>query len=586
MQTASPRGPRAWLPSLLDFLPAAILAWLFWLRPDGWATLLNDGDTGWHIRTGEWIWQNRQVPHQDLFSFTRPGENWYAWEWLADLIFAGIHHIGGLGLLCFFSATIIVLAYTQTLLLMSHWGASPLAILPAFLLAIGSSTVHFLARPHIFTLLFFALSVRLLSLQLERPSRSLWWLVPMTMLWTNLHGGWPAIFTLLLPYVAYQAWHKGSVPHQELLVSVACALATLVNPYGWALHSHVFGYLQSDWIKASVDEFQSPVFRGESILQYELLLLISVISVGMMAIKKRYFWLVAVWLLVWSHFSLSAVRHIPLFTLLAAPAASVGISYLFGAAWERRSKTSVLGIFRALSEDLVPQFRQFSPWAVGLCILIGIASQTNWPHDFPASRFPVAFRSSMGEEIQGRRIFTTDQWGDYWIYHSWPKSKVYMDGRSDFYGPELGRRALSLAQADVGWQAELERWGIQYVLLPKGLPLAKALGDQHWELLYQDELAVLWRSREWHATLARPPQGKYPAKANGSPGIDRIHRGEDPMAFCNQPSPSRHRNMPAAIASINEGHTAVQSQTNRLAVCQSFSTGLAATRILAFSAGE
>ena len=47
--------------------------------------MLGDGDTGWHIRTGEWILAHGQVPRQDMFSFTKPGEPWFAWEWLWDV---------------------------------------------------------------------------------------------------------------------------------------------------------------------------------------------------------------------------------------------------------------------------------------------------------------------------------------------------------------------------------------------------------------------------------------------------------------------------------------------------------------------
>ena len=40
------------------------------------------------------------------------------------------------------------------------------------------------------------------------------------------------------------------------------------------------------------------------------------------------------------------------------------------------------------------------------------------------------------------RIFTHDQWGDYLIYRLYPQTKVFMDGRSDFYGTGL-RKEIS-----------------------------------------------------------------------------------------------------------------------------------------------
>ena len=82
-------------PSLTDvaFLTPAIF---LFSKLEGAKSLLGDGDTGWHVRTGEWILQNGRVPDKDIFSFTKPGEVWYAWEWLWDLGAAYLHQRGGM----------------------------------------------------------------------------------------------------------------------------------------------------------------------------------------------------------------------------------------------------------------------------------------------------------------------------------------------------------------------------------------------------------------------------------------------------------------------------------------------------------
>jgi hypothetical protein len=61
------RLPRLLVPSLSDCLFLAILLWGFGAG-SGWSTLLADGDTGWHIRTGEYILNTHSVPTHDLFS--------------------------------------------------------------------------------------------------------------------------------------------------------------------------------------------------------------------------------------------------------------------------------------------------------------------------------------------------------------------------------------------------------------------------------------------------------------------------------------------------------------------------------------
>src|SRR5438445_4390283 len=83
------------MPSLTDVAFLMPVLFLFG-KLEGARTLLGDGDTGWHIRAGEWMLAHGRVPWQDLFSFTRPDAPWYAWEWLADVMMAWLHQQGGM----------------------------------------------------------------------------------------------------------------------------------------------------------------------------------------------------------------------------------------------------------------------------------------------------------------------------------------------------------------------------------------------------------------------------------------------------------------------------------------------------------
>src|SRR5580700_6636485 len=98
-------------PSLPDLFFALLLAALFG-RPYCWQALVGDGDTGWHIRTGEYILTHGGVPARDLFSFSRAGQPWYAWEWLSDVIFAQVHRLWGLQGVAVLGALAICLSAT------------------------------------------------------------------------------------------------------------------------------------------------------------------------------------------------------------------------------------------------------------------------------------------------------------------------------------------------------------------------------------------------------------------------------------------------------------------------------------------
>jgi hypothetical protein len=87
---------RLLIPSLSDLFFLAILLWLFMSSgASGLQGLLDDGDAGWHIRTGEYILNHHAVPHHDLYSFSKPDAPWYAWEWLTDVIDGSLNRMGG-----------------------------------------------------------------------------------------------------------------------------------------------------------------------------------------------------------------------------------------------------------------------------------------------------------------------------------------------------------------------------------------------------------------------------------------------------------------------------------------------------------
>ena len=148
------------LPSLTDIAFLMPLSFLF-LKLSGARTLLGDGDTGWHLRTGEWILAHHQIPHTDLFSFSRPGAPWFAWEWLWDAMFALLFRSGGLAAVVLASTVVICLASAATFRLVRRKCDNGLVAIAVTLLATGGCAIHWLARPHLFTILFFVLTLHI-----------------------------------------------------------------------------------------------------------------------------------------------------------------------------------------------------------------------------------------------------------------------------------------------------------------------------------------------------------------------------------------------------------------------------------------
>jgi hypothetical protein len=502
------RWGRLLIPSLSDFFFIALTLWLFATGP-GWNGLLLDGDTGWHIRTGEYIAANHSVPTVDLFSYSKPGEPWYAWEWLCDVLYAGLHGAFGLKGIVLFSGLVIVAAAT---LLMRHmlWrGATALAALAVTMLVVGASSVHFHARPHLITLLFLVISMWLIDRDRRAPDRLIWILVPLTALWTNLHGGFLALIaclgllilgSLLEGIIAgrviagrIQGAGRFSETIRYTKLLALCGLATLINPYGYKLHMHTAEYLRSDWIRQVVQEFQSPSFQTETMLQFELLLFLGLITAG--ALLRRGKIVEPLWILYWGHAALSSTRHVPLYAIVSAPFLACELTRWWSSLCTGRPRQSVLTILSDVSRDFGVGFRRTTVWLGIFVIAITLLGPSmRWPTDFPAERFPAKFLTDYREEILHGRVLTTDQWGDYLIYHLYPKVKVFVDGRSDFYGPEVGKQYLTLLEGGYGWDAQMRKWNFDVVLIPVTWPLGSLLKQrQDWQVVADDGKTLLFR---------------------------------------------------------------------------------------------
>jgi hypothetical protein len=474
------RWARVLVPSLLDLFFLAVLIWLFMSSGSaGWQGLLADADVGWHIRTGEYILDHKAVPRQDLYSFSKPGAAWYAWEWGVDLIDGALHRKFGLKGVVLLSAVIIAF-FATTLIRRIVWRGSHLFVgLIVALTAVGGASIHFLARPHLFTLLLISLSVWMIESDRRNPTSRIWWLMPITVVWTNLHGGFLALIALLgvttvgfaiETWLGVARWH--SVKRYALLTG-GCALASLVNPYGYQLHVHVAQYLRSDWIRNVIQEFQAPTFRNENLLQYEILVLIGVLVTGSLFRRKQI--AEALWILFFAHMSLTTVRHVPLYVTIAGPIVAEELSTWWQMWTVKANRKSLPGIINSMSADSLNGFRRVSIWPFAVVTaLVLMGPPLPWPKDFPAIGFPVTMVHAHEQELLKSRVLSTDQWGDYLIYTN-PRIKVFVDGRSDFYGEEIGEKYLHMYSANWDWRKTMDEYKFNLVLLPVEAPLVQLL---------------------------------------------------------------------------------------------------------------
>ncbi|HXM45206.1 MAG TPA: hypothetical protein VN924_28465 [Bryobacteraceae bacterium] len=511
----------------------------------GARTLLGDGDTGWHLRTGEWILANGRVPDRDIFSFTRPGQPWFAWEWLWDVLFGWLHLHAGMAAVVLASS--VVLALTFALLFrMARRSSDALVALAVTLIAAAGSTGHWLARPHLFTMLFTAIFYSILESANRQSAGSgdsgtpkqLWMLPPLMVLWTNLHGGFFVGILLIAAYAAGQfaalLGDTGSIARLQavrrgrgyLLTAAGCGLATFVNPYGYRLHAHILQYLADGFYRGNIMEFQSLNFQSPQARYFEILLAAGAAAAFLRLRRGQLVW--PILFALWAHLALYSARNIEIFVLLAAAPAAAVVSEGLRKAPDMRLAGWLRRWLRRLA-DFTGEWNAFDGgprWhALSAAVVLALAALVYAPQPPPAFRadydpksFPVAAAGQLEKAGIYGGVFTEDLWGGYLIYCEYPRGRVFIDGRSDFYGAEFAAKYIKAMGAQAGWERYLSRYRVETVLLPPNAPLAGALKQSAaWHLIYDDGVALIFRSAHAATLPLQQASARVPKTAELNP---------------------------------------------------------------------
>jgi hypothetical protein len=502
------------LPSLTDLAFLMPIVFLFTIG-QGTKTMLGDGDTGWHIRTGEWILANGRVPHQDIFSYTKAGQPWFAWEWLWDVCIAWLYQHGGLATVVAVNIVILCLTFALLFRLVRRHCKNPFVAIAVTLLACTASSIHWLARPHLVTMLFTVILLMVLDRAREGRTRWLWALPLFFVLWTNLHGGFFVGLVIVAGYAAGELARALFTANSDerrtafqsairyAVTVLACALATIANPYTYHLHAHIYQYFSEPYHLQNISEFQSISFHWTVALYLEVMLLFGVVAAVWFVAKRRDF-VPLVLIAGWAHLAMFSARNIPLFGIVAAPFVAqafyemlCALEHTQVAAWLGRA---VAG-FRVTAEEFGETDGHWRLHLLSVAAAVVVALLIANPNatgklkpEYDPERFPAKALSVLRADPNSR-IFTDEQWGDYLLYHLYPGRKVFVDGRSDFYGQDFEQKYLNVMNAQYDWEQSLNRYKVDTVLLSTKSALASTIKESsNWRTVYDDTVAIVFRA--------------------------------------------------------------------------------------------
>ncbi|MFN0110067.1 MAG: tetratricopeptide repeat protein [Blastocatellia bacterium] len=480
--------------------------------------LLLDSDTGWHIRTGELILKTQTVPRTDPFSHTMPGESWFAWEWLTDVLMATLHGWRGLAGVVAGAILILLASYAALGWLMLRRGADPIIAVAMTIFGAIASIVHWLARPHLVSILLMVVWCALV--ESYRRKRSKWiFAVPLLVaLWANLHGAFVVTLVMLgvyaagefLEFAAQGKWRSREslqVLKTYSLIGLLSLMAAALTPYGFKLYGHLWRYLSDTQLLATIDEFQSPNFHSTDGKLIELLLLLAVIAAVNAFRQKRFVETGLV--LLWGHMTLQSERHVTLAVVALTPIIAEQLSNLLAELSDRAARGEETGSkalratrswyrsVMAINRQLTGASCYVAAFAFVLFVANGaMADKLLFPRfddkRFPAGAVEFVHQSQQISQLSGR-LYAPDQFGGYLIYRQF---KVFVDGRSDFYrqGSVLSEMG-ELESVRSEWpklEALLDKRSIDWMLLKPNHALAQvALFSGQWARIYEDSVAQI-----------------------------------------------------------------------------------------------
>ena len=463
----------------------------------GKVNLLQDANAGLHFRVGEYIMNNFTIPTHDIFSYTRPPIAWTPPEWLADIIFAIIHKPFGITGVVVFMAIVIAAIYMLLFKFLRYSGVSMVVSVLTVILAAGASGIHWLARPHIFSLMLTLVWYFILDTYQYKHKNYLYLLPFIMLLWVNLHGGFAMGFVLLLVYITGNFLRARFVKEKRressgrakvfILFFFLCLLASFINPQGYKLLFSPFETVTNKIVIEYISEWMSPDFHSGLIYEYMLLLMIVVFGLSV----KRLNVIEVILILMFTHMSLFSARFIPLYAIIVSPILGKQIDRFLEEFREKGLSKEIIHASNNMANvDSRTKWHLWSITAVVVAVLMCFTGKINYR--FNENKMPVdAVQFLKQEKIEGN-VFNSDAFGSYMIYEIWPEYEVFYDGRV-MYGEERTVEYFKVVGVQRGWEDVLKKYDINWILYNNESALSNLLlqrGD--WKLIYSDKVANIF----------------------------------------------------------------------------------------------
>jgi hypothetical protein len=431
----------------------------------------SDPDVWWHVRTGDWILQEHRLPGVDSWSLTAAGNTWVTHAWLSQVILSLFYKAGGLTGLSVFRC-IGVTGLLTCLAVQAFRRTSPAKALAVTVLAVLGTFGGWGERPQLLSFLLLVPAAELVR-RAVAGRVSVWWVVPLTYLWANLHGLWflaPALVCLGALGAASGAANKAAAVRPFGLAALSCVAVAGATPNGPVLLVQPFkvnGYGQfvSEWGPPSI----------HSIFGFGLFAMIAALLV---AYARR-------------------TEPVGLYQLAQVLFAVVlGLMYI-------RTVAPAVVLLTPLLADALGRTRQpaapsFPPAVVrsllGVLVALGVSGGafvlTAFPDLPPAA--PVAATAALVSSVPGDERVLNDYDLGGWLLLMAPSARPAIDGRTEIFPVKYVEDYLAALALSGDWRATIKPLKPNAALLRRTTPLVNGLRDDlGWQEVFKDDTWIV-----------------------------------------------------------------------------------------------
>lgn len=437
--------------------------------------LLNDPDTYWQITLGQWMLEHHAVPRTDIYSFTMQGQPWISTQWLAQVAYVLAYDLAGWAgpvVLAAASASLAIALLAR--FLHARLARTPTLVILAATLALMAG--HMLARPHLLAMPVMVAFVAGLVDAMDRRTAPSFWLLPLMVLWANLHGGFVLGLALIGPIGLDAIWHATGHRQPRVLVGwvlfgLAALAACCITPYGWEALLASRRILSLGSALVLIGEWRPANFGSAGPLEFTVLAAFAfALWRGITLPPMR-----IVLVLGFVYMALGHVRNAEVLALLAP----LVLAQPLGAQLGRNDG------------EAMPALNRVVLLGVALCLVAGTIVVASVRHYKPSERAaPIAAVDAL-KKLPVSRVFNDYDFGGYLIWRGVP---TFIDGRTELFGEKLmvdHNDASGLAKPDNLFRL-LKDYDIDATFLRTESAATKLLDRlAGWEKVYSDDLATI-----------------------------------------------------------------------------------------------